>query len=117
MCSSSVPGKRRSSKHRLIHTLFDNQGGKCFYCRISCEIICKPGDNKWLPHRATVDHKRPKARGGGSKNNLVMACGKCNNLKADKTMTEFLAPTFSHPMVYIPVQQERLSKTYMYLNA
>jgi hypothetical protein len=38
----------------------------------------------------TVDHAKPRSRGGQNfDENLLPACGYCNNLKADLTVSEF----------------------------
>lgn len=53
--------------------------GRCWYCGGRPE----PGD-------LTVDHAKPRARGGGNwDDNLLPACVACNNLKSDLTVSEF----------------------------
>ena len=52
-------------------------GGHCWYC--GC-----------LPDDITVDHAKPRSRGGRNvDDNLLPACDYCNNLKADCTISEF----------------------------
>ena len=52
-------------------------GGHCWYC----------GDQ---PEELTVDHAKPRSRGGQNfDDNLLPACGYCNNLKANLTVSEF----------------------------
>jgi 5-methylcytosine-specific restriction endonuclease McrA len=46
----------------------------CYYC----------GKNA-----TTLDHKIPKSQGGGGKENLVPACFRCNQMKANLTDYEF----------------------------
>lgn len=53
--------------------------GHCWYCG------AKPA-----PDEITVDHAKPRSRGGGNwDDNLLPACGYCNNLKGDLTVSEF----------------------------
>ena len=52
-------------------------GGHCWYC----------GDK---PDELTVDHAKPRSRGGQNyDDNLLPACGYCNNLKADLILSEW----------------------------
>jgi len=54
----------------------------CEYCKskVQTDISC-------LDNTLTVDHVIPKSEGGlNTKQNLVICCGKCNNLKADMTV-------------------------------
>ena len=53
--------------------------GRCWYCG----AIPKPGD-------LTVDHAKPRSRGGGNwDDNLLPSCVYCNNLKSNLTISEF----------------------------
>jgi len=53
--------------------------GRCWYCG------CEPEDGE-----LTVDHAKPRSRGGQNLDeNLLPACGYCNNLKANLTVSEF----------------------------
>jgi hypothetical protein len=79
--------------------LWNKQKGKCFYCNVQMR---KNGNNKVgshnqpYPDTATIDHYVPKSiipkeiigvfrrRGYKYNPNLVLACFKCNNKKADK---------------------------------
>lgn len=57
-----------------VRFLWEEQGGRCWYCK-------QPVRSR----EATIDHVRPKSKGGTNKrNNLVMAHPKCNFEKADK---------------------------------
>lgn len=52
---------------------------KCFYC-----------EKVTVPSERTVDHKIPISRGGEhSRDNIVMACQRCNFSKQDRTPEEF----------------------------
>jgi 5-methylcytosine-specific restriction endonuclease McrA len=51
--------------------------GRCWYCGAK-------------PEELTIDHAKPRSRGGkNTDENLVPACGYCNNLKANLTLSEF----------------------------
>lgn len=51
--------------------------GRCWYCGIT-------------PEEITVDHAKPRSRGGNnSDDNLLPSCRYCNNLKGDRTISEF----------------------------
>ena len=51
--------------------------GRCWYC--GC-----------LPEDLTVDHAKPRSRGGQNRDdNLLPACRYCNNLKGNCSVSEF----------------------------
>jgi 5-methylcytosine-specific restriction endonuclease McrA len=53
--------------------------GHCWYCGCTPEF-----------GELTVDHAKPKSRGGQNQDeNLLPACSYCNNLKANLTVSEF----------------------------
>jgi len=53
--------------------------GRCWYCG----EIPEPGE-------LTVDHAKPRSRGGKNfDDNLLPACDYCNNLKSNLTISEF----------------------------
>jgi len=51
--------------------------GKCFYCE---------REFNWL----TRDHVLPRSKGGKAKNNIVLACQRCNSYKANWTLPDFI---------------------------
>lgn len=54
--------------------VFARDGGRCVYCGKAA---------------TTIDHVVPRSRGGGhSWENVVAACGRCNHVKADRTLAE-----------------------------
>jgi 5-methylcytosine-specific restriction endonuclease McrA len=68
--------QRMLQNNRLMLTI--EQDGKCHYCH-------KPMD------KITVDHKKPKSKGGhSSMNNLVACCVKCNKRKGSKPYEQFI---------------------------
>lgn len=68
-------GRRRKA-------IFEKSGGICHYCKCQLEI-----DGVWH-----VEHKFPRALGGGNEqSNLVAACRPCNLAKSDRTEEEFFA--------------------------
>lgn len=53
--------------------------GRCWFCGV------KPD-----PGMLTVDHAKPRSRGGGNwDDNLLPACDYCNNLKSNLLISEF----------------------------
>lgn len=57
---------------------------KTFYHCAYCGKILVDNDD------LTIDHKNPKAKGGTDEmDNLVGCCKSCNQMKADRTVTEF----------------------------
>jgi hypothetical protein len=70
----SIPRRRKR--------IFDEAEGKCHYCATTLTL-----DGKWH-----VEHKMPKALGGGNEpGNLVASCVACNMKKRDTTDVEFRA--------------------------
>lgn len=68
-----APGKKNSPFTRF--NVFLRDGFKCQYC-----------GHKFSPHDLTFDHVRPRALGGASSwENVVAACRPCNHLKGDRT--------------------------------
>ena len=63
------------------HTLFGVQEGKCN----GCEVL--------FPFRnMTIDHIRPRSRGGSdAPDNLQLLCGACNSTKGNRTQEELIA--------------------------
>jgi hypothetical protein len=79
----------RDDRHRLRRDLYREQGRRCYYCRRP--ITLKPQFQQ-APDYATFDHKEPVSRGGTDRrDNLVLACRRCNERKGDMTAAEFLA--------------------------
>lgn len=64
-----------------LHNRFD---GKCQYCGKDTELsYTAPRDD-----RATRDHVIPRSRGGtDDPDNITLACGRCNQLKANKDLS------------------------------
>jgi 5-methylcytosine-specific restriction endonuclease McrA len=66
---------------RLV--LAAEQGGRCHYCGRAMTV-----DG---PRMATVEHRVPRALGGGNERaNVVAACLSCNQEKADMTEAQFI---------------------------
>ena len=62
---------KSSAKRQFRHSIKNSWGGLCAYCRCN--------------RATTVDHLRPKSRGGSSlRSNLVPACTTCNHDKGSK---------------------------------
>ncbi len=68
----------------------------CQYCSIKVGKIFTDNEGKKRPFEVkdfTLDHIKPKSKGGdGHPNNLVTACKKCNQRKADRTPEEAKMP-------------------------
>lgn len=67
--------------------LYELQDGRCFYC--SKHMRPYPWRNK-TPKQLkgyTRDHVNPTVLGGTNYRNIVLACFKCNNDKADRAPT------------------------------
>lgn len=70
----SIPKRRKR--------IFDESNGQCHYCSTTLTL-----DGKWH-----IEHKMPKALGGGNEpGNLVASCVSCNMKKRDSTDVEFKA--------------------------
>lgn len=68
-------GKNKFNKRCYLHL---EQQGKCFFCQKELRL-----------GHGTLDHYYPKSKGGkNSITNLVLACTKCNQQKADKILNE-----------------------------
>ena len=74
----------------LLHT---RQGGKCCYCGVS---LVMPRGVRWARneanhrHAATLEHLRRKADGGTNhRDNLALACRRCNGQRGDRSWVEF----------------------------
>ncbi len=76
--------KRKRGRVLSLAELYYKQGGLCKYC-LAPMVLDGHGNN-----RATRDHVRPKARGGKQAGNLVAACARCNNMKADQPVRAFV---------------------------
>lgn len=69
----------RSPRKNQWHRAAGKCGGHCWFC--GC--LPEPGD-------LTVDHAKPRSRGGlNHDDNLLPACEYCNNLKSNLTVSEF----------------------------
>jgi 5-methylcytosine-specific restriction endonuclease McrA len=67
---------------RRRRQIFDEGDGKCHYCATPLTLT-----GRWH-----VEHKMPKALGGGNEpGNLVASCAPCNHAKRDTTDIEFKA--------------------------
>lgn len=83
-----MAGKDNRKWHNKRHRIGDACEWRCHYC--DGIVIC-PNCYPEVPreYMATLDHLYPKSRGGGrSYENLVMACGPCNQDKDDNILTD-----------------------------
>jgi len=68
-----------------LRDLFNQQAGKCAYCKEDMTL-----ELGWS-NTATRDHIIPKSKFKISdKFNLVAACNRCNMIKSDRPLAEFI---------------------------
>lgn len=76
--------------------IYVRDGYKCQYCSITLGKPYKDEDGKTVPltvKHLTLDHILPKSRNGeGTPENMVTACKRCNQKKADRTPEEARMP-------------------------
>ena len=71
-----------------ITLLFEEQNGRCYYCSEPMMLSKAALQQKRF---ATLDHVRPKSKGGiRSADNSVAACAECNFLKGSMARDEFV---------------------------
>lgn len=64
---------------------YEEQGGLCFLCGLAMTL----GSKERQADTATLDHLVPLCKGGTwKKENLVLACYKCNHAKSDIVIPE-----------------------------
>lgn len=84
-------------KH-MLERIIAECGKNCHYCHKPTRVNYVDDDPS-LDH-ATLDHVIPKSRGGSNlRENLVLACNKCNNAKSDRSYEDFIARPYRIPMV------------------
>jgi hypothetical protein len=79
-------------------------GYRCFYCS---EFLSRP--------EMTKDHLVPLFRGGCEcSGNLVLSCLRCNSMKKERTLEEFLAakPVFAKTFGQIPTRNNLVGTTH-----
>lgn len=73
--------------NRMNFIMALDQGPLCHYCQCILNFDGPSSKNKSY---ATKDHIIPKSKGGThDPENIVIACQKCNHLKANKSYEEF----------------------------
>ena len=71
--------------------LWHKQEGKCFYCGVGMSKYHPPQGQAHHAHEVTKDHVLPKSRGGTHQaKRIVLACYKCNLVKANRTPGEWM---------------------------
>ena len=72
----------------VSHAVFVAAAFRCAYCRVQTYIDLPRSH----PLRATIDHIKPRSKGGTEdRENLCCCCFRCNQDKADLTEDEFAA--------------------------
>jgi hypothetical protein len=83
LCRDKIaPQLSSTAKLRAI----EQAGGICTYCRRKGTAASDPDGKSWVR-----DHIVPRCRGGRAKNNLALACTRCNSQKGSKSVEDFLA--------------------------
>lgn len=92
-CEEPTTGKvlTKNNRKRVLRELYDDQDGKCFYCKKQCSLALdassKEEKNAWFE----IEHKIPLSKGGlDITTNIVGACHECNQKKGVKTDEEFM---------------------------
>ena len=82
-------------RRKMIEKLAALGGMHCAYCRQPVHIPLDASGH--IPNAATLDHIIPKAKGGTNAfENYALACARCNHMKADRDLAEFLANPHAH---------------------
>lgn len=85
-------------RKQMLELIISECGKNCHYCHKPTRVNYLDDDPS-LDH-ATLDHKIPKSKGGSNaRENLVLACNKCNNAKSDRSYEDFVAPPYRIPVV------------------
>lgn len=83
--------QRREESGAKRMKIYLRDGWQCQYCSIKASV--KPNKKQIHIKELTLDHITPKSKGGSSlPSNLVTACKKCNQRKADRTPDEARMP-------------------------
>jgi 5-methylcytosine-specific restriction endonuclease McrA len=83
--------------------IYLRDGATCCYCGCAVQI----GAHVSEPGAATLDHLRPRERGGdNSHTNLVTSCVGCNSSKQDSTMADWLKALASRGIDAAEVRKE-----------
>lgn len=78
--NQSRDGNLSNKRIRAKLTLLARFGRRCFYCERKVNL-----------RTATRDHVVPRSKGGGDEDeNIVLCCGRCNTLKDDKLLLDFI---------------------------
>lgn len=84
---------RNANQPRRVEVLYRQQDGICAYCDRKMILASEFEDKSGL--RCTIDHIVPTSKGGTNHpSNLIGACYRCNNLKGDRPVEEFLERHF-----------------------
>jgi len=78
--------------------LYNQQQGKCYYCKEQMLPLPKPGQVEQSDLTPTFDHKILKKNGGlGTIMNGVCACRSCNLLRSSITFNVFVGAVYDQP--------------------
>ena len=69
----------KSARKKFRESIFESWGWKCMYC-----------DEELTVHTATIDHIKPKVKGGHStRSNMGACCSKCNSGKGSQLVFDY----------------------------
>lgn len=89
------------SRAHIERIIDENGHSNCHYCGVETRLPIRSW-GRLDPDHATIDHKKPKARGGtNDPDNLVLACNACNNAKGDRPYDDFVARPYYVPPAVI----------------
>lgn len=80
------------TKQNQRKRLFEEQGGRCYYCSTIMLLAKIPNGVRQPSNLATLDHIIPVSKGGacGPTLNCILACRSCNNERGDQDARDFL---------------------------
>lgn len=104
-----MAGKKMAALLRsCLPSLVEAHGRRCVYCGVVVQYTRLRKGKRQPSNKATVDHVIPRSKGGTwARENLVLACLKCNNEKADMDRDEFEAWRKTRPRKKIGVAMEK----------
>jgi len=99
-------------KPQHLAEMFSAQKGACVYC--SVKLSPRGGVRASIPDALTVDHRTPLSVGGAhQRNNLVLCCMACNQLKGTmdvSTFMQFLRDYAERVLIALEVQDKELER-------
>src|ERR1051325_9287098 len=102
--------ERYDRQYRKIEILAEQQNYRCCYCGIEM-ILARNHFDFDLPNVATIEHIRPKIKGGRrGYHNEVAACRLCNNVRSADDALEFFEWRLRHLNEARPQLQKSINR-------